>query len=74
MAEYVDSLTSEELEDFKAIVSLAIEKLLECADKHNIDRDSFMKYFADTFSAICKTCTFSNFGIGGVDNGSTKKM
>ena len=65
MAEYVDGLTQEEAEDFKAIVSLTIQKLLECADKHNFDRDSFMKYFADTFNAVCKVCTFSHFGIGG---------
>lgn len=55
-------LTESELDDFNEIVCETIDRLVKCADKHNIDRNSFLKYFADIFGAMCEISTFENYG------------
>lgn len=54
-------LTDKELKDFNEIVSKTINELVMCADKHNIDRDSFIKYFAGIFGAMAEITTFSKY-------------
>ena len=54
-------LTDKEFKDFNDIVSKTIDELVMCADKHNIDRDSFIKYFAGIFGAMAEISTFSNY-------------
>ena len=62
MSERASGLTDKEFDDFNGIVGNVIDMLIECADKHNIDRDSFLKYFATMFSAMCEISTFENYG------------
>ena len=38
-------LNDKEFKDFNDIVQNTLNSLIDCADKHNIDRDSFVKYF-----------------------------
>ena len=37
-----ENLTNAEFSDFNGIVTKTINNLIACADKHNIDRDSFI--------------------------------
>lgn len=58
---YHEDLTEKEIEDVAKIVNKTLSDLVKCADKHNIDRDSFVKYFADMLLVMCKVSTFRNF-------------
>lgn len=57
-----DDLTDEELKDVAEIADMAVGALVKCADKHNIDRDSFVEYFAEMLLVMCEVATFRNFG------------
>lgn len=59
-----ENLTNAEFEDFNGIVTETINKLIACADKHNIDRDSFIKYFAAMFSTMAEITTFEHYKEG----------
>ena len=55
-------LSDDELEDFNALISRTlIPRLIEIADKYNIDRDSMIKYAADTLEAMAEVATFKNY-------------
>jgi hypothetical protein len=58
MTERGHDLTAEEYLDFNDIVTETINRLVACADKHNIDRDSFVRYFAAIFGAMAEISTF----------------
>ena len=53
-------LNDKELKDFNDIVQNTLNSLIACADKHNIDRDSFVKYFSAIFSVMAEVSTFTN--------------
>ena len=67
MANRASGLTEEKFDDFNDIVGDTISALLKCADKYNIDRNSFMKYFATMFLAMCEVSTFEKYEVK--DNG-----
>ena len=67
MTEQGHNLTAEEYSDFNDIVSETITRLVECADKHNIDRDSFIKYFCAVFGTMAEVSTFENYTKGGAE-------
>ena len=67
MDEIPSGLTEEEFDDFNDIVGDTISALLKCADKHNIDRNSFMRYFASIFSTMCEISDFEKYEVK--DNG-----
>ena len=54
-------LNDAEFKDFNEIVQNTLNLLIVCADKHNIDRDSFIKYFSDVFGAMADVSTFTNY-------------
>lgn len=54
-------LNDKEFKDFNEIVQNTLNSLIDCADKHNIDRDSFVKYFSATFGTMADVCTFTNY-------------
>ena len=62
MSVHASGLTDKEFDDFKKIVGETIESLCICADKHNIDRDSFIRYFATMFGAMAEISTFEHYG------------
>lgn len=62
MEERASGLTDAEFDDFNDIVGKVIDMLLKCADKHNIDRDSFVRYFATMFGAMAEISTFEHYG------------
>ena len=55
------TLNDKEFKDFNDIVQNTLNSLIACADKHNIDRDSFVKYFSAIFSAMAEVSTFTNY-------------
>lgn len=61
MSKHTDRLTDAEFADFNGIVTETINKLIVCADKHNIDRDSFIKYFAAMFGTMAEITTFEHY-------------
>lgn len=77
MAEYFEALdsksnglTEEELEDFNRIVQDTLNGLIRCADKHNIDRDSLIQYFANMFTALAGISTFKHYSVPVTDGSS----
>jgi hypothetical protein len=62
MNTHASGLTDVEFDDFDEIVGETIERLVACADKHNIDRDDFVKYFATIFGVMAEVSTFSQYG------------
>lgn len=56
-----ENLTNAEFSDFNGIVTETINNLIACADNHNIDRDSFIKYFADVFGTMAEITTFEHY-------------
>ena len=55
------ALNDKELKDFNDIVQNTLSSLIDCADKHNIDRDSFVKYFSAIFGTMAEVSTFANY-------------
>ena len=56
-------LEEKELAEFNAVISgILIPKLIQIADKYNIDRDSMIKFTADTLTAMSELATFENWG------------
>lgn len=62
MGIHASGLTDKEFNDFNDIVGETITSLCICADTHNIDRDSFVRYFATLFSAMAEISTFEHYG------------
>ena len=54
-------LNHKEFKDFNDIVQNTLNSLINCADKHNIDRDSFVKYFSAIFGKMAEVSTFTNY-------------
>ena len=58
---YVDGLTEAESEDMAIIVSKTINEICLFSDKHNIDRDSMLKYFADMLTAFAEVASIQDY-------------
>ena len=52
MRDTMTGLNDKEFKDFNDIVQNTLNSLITCADKHNIDRDSFAKYFSAYTSTL----------------------
>lgn len=63
-----NELTENELNDLSEIASNTLKRLIKCADKHNIDRDSLVKHFVEVFGMITQISTFKNYTIKGGTN------
>jgi hypothetical protein len=62
-------LTEAELDDINNIVGDTLAALVGCADKHNIDRDSLVRYFAAMFKVMAEVSTFKHYNGGGNNDG-----
>ena len=59
----VFGLEAQELAEFSEVISgMLIPKLIRIADKYNIDRDSMIKFTADTLTAMSELATFEKWG------------
>lgn len=55
------NLTDKEMEDLQSIVTDTLASICAMADKHNIDRDSMLKYYADMLVAFTEVASIQNY-------------
>lgn len=55
------NLTDKEMEDLQNIVADTLASVCAMADKHNIDRNSLLKCFADTLTAFAEVASIQNY-------------
>lgn len=61
MSDKQSDLTDKEIEDLQNIVTDTLASVCAMADKHNIDRDSMLKYFADMLTAFTEVASIQNY-------------
>lgn len=61
MSDKQSNLTDKEMEDLQGIVTDTLASVCAMADKHNIDRDSMLKYFADMLTAFTEVASIQNY-------------
>ena len=61
MSNTQENLTDKEMEDLQGIVADTLASVCAMADKHNIDRDSMLKYFADMLTAFAELASIQNY-------------
>lgn len=61
MSDKQSNLTDKEMEDLQSIVTDTLASVCTMSDKHNIDRDSMLKYFADMLTAFAELASIHNY-------------
>ena len=61
MSDKQSNLTDKEIEDLQNIVADTLASVCVMADKHSIDRDSMLKYFADMLTAFAEVASIQNY-------------
>ena len=61
MTDKQSNLTDKEMEDLQSIVADILASVCAMADKHNIDRDSMLKYIADMLTTFAEVATIKNY-------------
>lgn len=61
MSDKQSNLTDKEMEDLQNIVTDTLASVCAMADKHNIDRDSMLKYFSDMLTAFTEVTSIQNY-------------
>ena len=61
MSDNQSNLTDKEIEDLQSIVTDTLASVCAMADKHSIDRDSMLKYFADMLTAFVEVASIQNY-------------
>lgn len=61
MSDKQSNLTDKEMEDLQSIVTDTLASVCAMADKHNIDRDSMLKYFADMLTVFTEVASIQNY-------------
>ena len=61
MSDKQSNLTDKEIEDLQNIVTNILASVCAMADKHNIDRDSMLKYLADMLTTFAEVATIQNY-------------
>lgn len=61
MSDTHENLTDKEMEDLQGIVTETLASVCAMADKHNIDRDSMLKYFADMLTIFTEVASIQNY-------------
>ena len=68
MSKKQHTFTDEEIEDLQNIVSDTLASICTMADKHNIDRDSMLKYFADMIKVFTEVASIQNYETSRICN------
>ena len=55
------NLTDKEIEDLQNITTNTLASICTIADKHNIDRNSMLKYFAVMLAAFTEVASIQNY-------------
>ena len=61
MSDKQSNLTDKEMGDLQIITTETLASVCAMADKHNIDRDSMLKYFADMLTAFTEVASIQNY-------------
>ena len=61
MSDKQSNLTDKEMEDFQSIVTDTLASICAMADKHNIDRDSMLKYFTGMLTVFTEVASIQNY-------------
>ena len=61
MSDNQRNLTDKEMEDLQSIVADTLASVCVMADKHSIDRDSMLKYFADMLTTLAEFASIQNY-------------
>ena len=61
MSDKQSNLTDKEIEDLQNITTDTLASICTMADKHNIDRNSMLKYFAVMLAAFTKVASIQNY-------------
>lgn len=61
MSDKQSNLTDKEMKDLQSIVTNTLASICTMADKHNIDRDSMLKYFADMLTTFTEVASIQNY-------------
>ena len=61
MSEKQNNLTDKEIEDLQNITTNTLASICTMADKHNIDRNSMLKYFAVMLAAFTEVASIQNY-------------
>nr|DAQ28177.1 MAG TPA: hypothetical protein [Caudoviricetes sp.] len=61
MSDKQSNLTDKEMEDLQNIVANTLASICVMADRHNIDRDSMLKYFADMLTVFTEVVNIQNY-------------
>ena len=61
MSDKQSDLTDKEIEDLQNIVNDTLASICAMADKHNIDRNSMLKYFADMLTVFAEVASIQNY-------------
>ena len=61
MSDKQSNLTDKEMEDLQSIVTDTLASICVMADRHNIDRDSMLKYFADMLTVFTEVASIQNY-------------
>ena len=61
MSDKQSNLTDKEMEDLQSIVTDTLASVCAMADKHNIDRDSMLKYFSDMLTVFAEVASIQNY-------------
>ena len=56
-----NDLTDKEIEDLQNITTNTLASICTMADKHNIDRNSMLKYFADMLAVFAEVASIQNY-------------
>jgi hypothetical protein len=74
MSDNQSNLTDKEMEDLQDIVADTLASVCAMADKHNIDRDSMLKYFADMLTAFAEVASVQNYKTNHTNAGKIRNM
>ena len=74
MSDKQSDLTDKEIKDLQNIVTDTLASICTMADKHNIDRNSMLKYFADMLAAFAEVASIQNYETSHTNSDRIRNM
>ena len=69
-----NDLTDKEIEDLQNITTNTLASICTMADKHNIDRNSMLKYFAVMLAAFTEVASIQNYETSHTNSDRIRNM
>lgn len=69
-----NDLTDKEIEDLQNITADTLASICTMADKHNIDRNSMLKYFADMLAVFAEVASIQNYETSHTNSDRIRNM